>query len=160
MAACNPSELARRLRDGLIIRRSGVLLLPQTWLGREDEVATRCGLGPPLDLSIRVLASVPEGWTRLGLDWRCLVRDHLDAIATAEAPPGRCLLITNVDVLLAALRDEERRQFWRHLRQTYKPARGLLLCVPALATYLFPPDEREAWAAVERLAVIEGDGRW
>lgn len=160
MTAFDPPELARRLREGLVRLRTGVALLSPSWLGREEEVAARCGLESPLDLPTWVLERVPPGRTRLGLDWQVLVRDHLDVIAGASQPPGRCLLLANVDVLVAALRDEERRRLWGFLRETYRPQRGLMLCLPEPAAHLFPPDERAAWTAGERLTIVgrTGDG--
>lgn len=155
MTGLGPTELVRQLSGWRLQHRTGVLLLPREELGREHLLAARLGI-EAVDLRVWALERLPPDQRILDLTWSKLSWEYLQAIA--EAPlPGRCILVSNVDLLVAALRIEQRREYWRYLRGTLRPERGLLLAVPAGADHILTPDERQQWEVLGRLAIWNGD---
>ncbi|MBB6017422.1 hypothetical protein ACFP9V_18665 [Deinococcus radiopugnans] len=132
------SALVRRLTGGGLYVKTGLLLLPDAWLGREKEVAARLNLGHLDFQSWRVARLRPdERLLRYSAD-RLIA--ELDAVC-AERHEAQHLLLSNVDLPIAALSGEERQQFWTFLHSTFiKRPRALLAAFPQAAEELLPWD--------------------
>lgn len=148
------AELVSCLREIGLQYRTGVVLLPPQRLGHEPVLAARLNIDA-VDLHDWVLARLQPNQRWLDLTLHRLAWDYLRAIA-AEPRPGGCVLVANVDLFLAGLRIEQRRECWRYLRGTLRLERGLVLALPEGADHLLPLDERRAWEEHGRLAIWEG----
>lgn len=132
--------------------RSGLLCLPPHRLGREPEVAARLGVGYQ-DYRQWLLEQLAPGQRYLGFDWRQLIGHDLDGILSNAQPDRRCLLVSNFDLGVCALTAEDRQEFWTYLRESYRPAWGLLLALPHRSQRLIVDKELELWGADDRLAI-------
>ena len=148
------AALVESLRTTRFQHRTGVALLPQQHLGREATLAARLDIDA-VDLRAWVLERLQPGQRWLDLTLHRLAWEYLRAIA-AEPHPGGCVLVANVDLFLAGLPMEQRRECWRYLFRALRPDRGLILALPDGAEHLFPADERRAWEIASRLAVLDG----
>jgi tRNA nucleotidyltransferase/poly(A) polymerase len=130
--------LVRRLTGGGLYVKTGVLLLPRSWLGREKEVAARLNLGHFDYQSWRVARLRPdERFLRYSAE-RLL--GELDAIC-AERHEAQHLLLASLDLPVSALSGEERRKFWTFLHHGFtKRPRALLTAFPQAAEELLPWD--------------------
>ncbi|WP_158679835.1 hypothetical protein [Deinococcus sp. NW-56] len=130
--------LVRRLTGGGLYVKTGLLLLPRLWLGREKEVAARLNLGH-LDYQTWRVERLRLGERRLRYSADRLIAE-LDAICT-ERHEAHHLLLSNLDLPVAALSGEERRKFWTFLHSAFaKRPRALLATFPEAAEELLPWD--------------------
>lgn len=143
--------LARRLVGGGLYVKTGLLLLPRRWLGREAEVAARLNLGH-LDYQRWRVARLRPGERLLRLSAERLVAE-LDAICT-ERHEAQHLLLSTLDLPVAALSGEERRKFWSFVQSAFsKRPRALLIAFPQDAEELLPWDaDLQPWKDQGRLS--------
>lgn len=151
MNTTNPSELVTLLRGRSLRVRTGLWLMPGRFLGKEEDEAARLGLDA-LDIRRPILASLPEGARFVGLNAASLV-ETLDSIGQARSGSD-CVLVYNLDLLLARLPRQERLEVWQSLYGAFgNRARALLLTMPASADNLLPTTEMlAAWRRDGRLA--------
>lgn len=145
-----PGSLVALLQGVTLRNRTGLLLLPSAWLGRESEAAVRLAIGYG-DLQVAALASVAPGQKYLGLSWSGLIDGHISPLLRDSRPDGGCLLASNVDILLSALKPTDRGNFWRFLREDFRPSWGLILTLPETTRRLITDEEIGRWAADRRL---------
>jgi hypothetical protein len=144
------ARLVDQLQGDAYRNRTGILELPLTWLGREDELAARIGIGFS-DIQASLLLNLSPDQRFLGADWRQLITRYFDPLTAGRPPNGGGIILANVDLLTSYLREGDREEFWRFLRQSYRPPWGLLLTLPAANQHLISSDERERWVATDRL---------
>lgn len=154
MTDASVAALARLLCGEELRIRTGILLLGGSWLGREGELGARLNIGYQ-DLGQRTLEGVPSGRRFLGNTQNRLIAD-LSAVLADPRVPGRCVLVSNVDLFLAGLPPADHHRFWDFMRVTFRRARGLMLSFPSVATHLLPLGERDRWEEVGRIVVWEG----
>lgn len=144
-------SLARRLSGGGLYVRTGLLLLPQLWLGREAEIAARLNLGF-IDYPAWRAARLRDGEKLLRYSAERLVSE-LDAIC-AESQDSNHLLVANLDLPVSALNGEDGRRFVTFLRENFsKRPRSLLVCLPQSAGAALPWDaDLDVWTREGRLA--------
>ena len=144
-------QLVRRLMGGGLYVKTGVLLLPRPWLGRESEVAARLNLGR-LDFQHWRAARLQPGERILRYTAERLLAE-LDVICK-EQHQTEHLLIANLDLPVAALNGEERKKFWDFLNNAFsKRRRALLMTFPTQATELLPWEtDLKHWKDQGRLA--------
>jgi hypothetical protein len=121
------------------------------YLGQEADEAVRLGL-EALDLSKYWLDNLPEGTRFIGLTPNKLL-ECLDEIA--EISGGNdCVLIYNFDLLLAHLKQSERKILWDGLYSyMHHRTRALLIVMPETAVDLLPPSgDLIHWSQENRLA--------
>lgn len=151
MALGTLAEVVALLRSPLLRVRTALWLMPMDYLGREEEEAVRLRL-EAVDLRQVWLKTLPEGTKYIGLTPEKLL-DELDRIT--ELPGvSDCVLVYNVDLFLARLRQAERKTFWEGLFTALPHRqRGLLVVLPQRAGDLLPaPDQLSLWEREERLA--------
>ncbi|GGL18967.1 hypothetical protein [Deinococcus radiotolerans] len=130
--------LVRRVTGGGLYVKTGMVLLPQRWLGREKEIAARLNLGH-LDYQRWRVGRLRPGERLLRYSADRLIAE-LDAIC-AEKHEVRHLLVSNLDLPVAALSGEELRKFWAFLHSAFtKRSQGLLVAFPLAAEELLPWD--------------------
>ena len=154
MLGSDATRLVAMLRGPYLHNRSGILLLPPSWLGREPESAARLGIYCE-DHRQRVLSRLAPGQRYLGVDWTELISGDLDRLARDASPDGGCVLVANFDIMLSFLQSADRDRFWAFLREGFRPAWGLLLALPNMSQRLISDDERVEWASRGRLATWE-----
>jgi hypothetical protein len=149
------SELTARGLVDLLARnelriRTGILELPIDALGNESNLAVNLGIGCH-DVCTWKLNRTPADRTHLAISWQSLTEDLASLLSDLSAP-GYCVWASGIDVMLAAISFEERKQFWAFLRTTFRQSRGLLVSMPRMAAHLLPDDERTLWTQYGRLA--------
>lgn len=151
IGATEAEALVRRLTGGGVYVKMGLLLLPRPWLGREKEVAARLNLGY-LDYQTWRVERLRPGERLLRYSADRLIAE-LDAICT-ERHEAHHLLLSNLDLPVAALKAEERRKFWTFLYSAFtKRPRALLATLPEEAEELLPWDtELTQWKDQGRLS--------
>lgn len=154
MSKVSLGALIESLRSARLQHRTGVVLLPPQHLGREATLAARLEIDA-VDLRVWVLERLQPDQRWLDLTLHRFAWEYLRAIA-AEPRPGGCVLVANVDLFLAGLRTEQRRECWRYLFGALRPDRGLVLVLPDAAEHLFPANERRVWDEADRLVVLDG----
>jgi hypothetical protein len=133
--------------------RTGVLEIPPNDLGLEREMAIALGTGY-CNLCERRLARASDGRRTLDMGWERIVADIEDAL-TCRDILGSCLLVSGLDVLLAATDFENRKDFWNFMWGTFRGGRGLMLSLPTGATNLFPEVLRKTWEENDRLYALQ-----
>ena len=144
-------ELVGQLRRKAVTCKTGLLLLPRSRLGTEPNLAATNGMDA-VDLA-QVFVSKQSGDSDfVGITLQRLWKE-LDGIA--DSPDGSdCVLIYNVDLLLARLDSPDRQGLWRHLRQNPPhKRRAIVLLMPAEAAALLPSDnELTTWRRFRKVA--------
>ena len=154
MSESDLRQLAKRLTGRELRIRTGILEIPPAAMGAEDDVAVRLG-GTCLDMSFWELDRIPSDQRLFPLSAGDLANHIRDA--TQALPPGNgCVLLCNLDLLVARIEAAHRSVFWGYLRETFKFPRGILVIVPAGAGHLLAVSEREKWVQEKRLASWEG----
>lgn len=143
-------ELVALLRGPTLIVRTGLWLAPITVIGQEENEAARLGIDA-VDIREPILAALPEGTRFLGLSAARIV----EALETICHQPklSDCILVYNLDLLLARLSGQDRKELWRQLLAGFphRP-RALLLVMPQHAHHLLPTEEVEDnWRRDRRL---------
>lgn len=141
--------LVHLLASGGLYVRTGLLLLPAHWLGREGEIAVRLG-ATHVNYQQWKANRLAEGQTFLLLSPERLI-DDLDQLCL-ESHARTTLLISLLDLPLTALHPAERTRFWEFLHGTFsKRSRYLLLALPDTAIAALPAGLRR-WQAGGRVA--------
>jgi hypothetical protein len=147
-----PSELIDLLSGPTLTIRTGLWLVPLHVLGKEQDTAARLGIDAA-DLRVPIISSLPAGTRFLGLSTLTLV-EALDAVCS-QSRGSNCLLVYNLDLLLARLPRQERLDFWQFMFKSFPHRqRGLLLLMPQLANSLLPQQQmQDVWRRDGRLVV-------
>lgn len=147
-------ELVRVLKSPELRTRTGIVELPAALLVGAREWAIRWNVGL-LDMQLWEMQRIPEGRTRFRLGAPDLSK-HLSVATSELAPSHRAVLAANVDLLVARMKQEDRQNFWRHVRNTFRPMCGLLVLMPSGALHLLAEAERRLWIESDRLCTWEG----
>ncbi|GGO38479.1 hypothetical protein [Deinococcus humi] len=141
--------LVKLLSSGGQYVRTGILLLPSEWLGREGEVAARLGISH-VNYAGWKAAQLPAPQSFLLLSADRLLGE-LDELCL-ESHPHTTLLVSLLDLPLTRLHPAERSKFWQFFCGGFsKRPRALLLALPEAATLALPA-EAEGWQTEGRLA--------
>jgi len=143
-------ELSKLLRTKELRFRTGILLLSRAWFSRESEVSAYLEV-EHVDLKKWKLNSIPLDRRYLDIRWETLVED-LSEIVNDIKIYGQCILISNVDLFVAALSFDDRLRFWDFMRRTFRRPRGLIISFPAGVPHLLQDDERHQWEISGRIA--------
>jgi hypothetical protein len=147
-----PSHLVELLAGPTLTVRTGLWLIPTQLLGKEQDTAARLGIDA-VDLRRPIQASLPPGTRFLALSTQSVIT-ALDTVCR-EVNGSECLLIFNLDILLARLPRQDRLDIWHYVFNGFphRP-RGLLLLMPQIAEHLLPPNQiQDAWRRDGRLVV-------
>jgi len=151
MLTSSPHELADLLKGSSLIHRTGIWLLPVNMLGKEPDQAARLNLDA-VDIRTALLGGLPEGTRVLRLSGDKV----LQLLGTiCESPKGsNCLLVYNVDLLLARLPMQARSYVWNQLYSSFPHRKhALLIAMPEGANQLLPPPAAlKSWNSDKRLA--------
>ncbi len=146
-----PLEVVKQLQSRVLRVRTGIWLIPKSYLGHEADEAVRLGI-EAVDLRKDWLDKLLEDTRFIGVT-PDKVLERLDEIA--ESPDSSdCALIYNIDLLLAYMKQSGRKTVWEGLYNGM-PHRscGLLIAMPIMATYLLPSlDDLHHWRQENRLA--------
>jgi hypothetical protein len=157
MSDISAVQLVEFLRGASLHNRSGILLLPPSWLGREPEIAMRLGISYA-DERERVLQQLTPGQRYLGMGWEDFISKGLEGLASDARPDGDCVLVANADLLLSSFETADRRLFWSFLYERYRPTWGVLLALPGETRRLMMETERSDWTSAGRLSIWEEGG--
>ncbi len=148
-------ELVSIIRDrGRLRCRTGVLLIPEAELGRERELAARLNIDC-VDMAEHVNNSLPEE-TEFVPPGAAYVLRWLRDIANAESG-GDCVLVSNVDLLLARLEEQQRETVWRQLCNNFPNyRRGIIITLPAKGVSLLMSRETQDVWRKTRMAEMRG----
>ena len=152
MPEISATTLVRSLKGQTLRYRTGILLLPTPWLGREREVAARLGISYE-DERERVLRHLAPSQRFLGVGWQDVIAQYLEDLIHDGRPEGDCILVANLDLLVCSFSTEDRRHFWRNLREIARPAWGLLLALPFETRRILTEEERLLWTSAGRVAI-------
>lgn len=147
-----PFDLIELLSGLTLTVRTGLWLTPTRLLGQEQDAAARLGIDA-VDLRTPIKPRLPAGTRFLALSTQTLVTALDDVCKQKDG--SECLLVFNLDLLLARLPRQERLDFWRFMFSGFPHrSRGLLLQMPRIAEHLLPPNQMlDAWRHDGRLAV-------
>ena len=150
MASADPKSVIAQLRGPTLRVRTGLWLAPKEVINQAADYAARLGISC-VDIRALLVAELPAGTRFTGLTPFRVVA-LLDSICDGSDGTD-CVLVENLDLLLARLRLHERLEVWDHLRRAHAHRRrALLVLVPATAKHLLPPSEDlVAWRVDERL---------
>ena len=154
MASTTPVEaadLVTRLRGYSLRVRTGLWLLPVQLLQDMPNEGARLGI-EAVDCAWYLLAELPTDTRFVGVNSARII-ELLDEICL-QNQGGDCLLIFNLDLLVARLKQSERHEVWMHLYTSFSHRfRGLLIAMPQGTNALLPGgDWLAAWHRDERLA--------
>jgi hypothetical protein len=143
-------DLLVLLRGSTLTVRTGLWLVPSTFFGQEQDEAARLGIDA-VDVRLPILARLPAGTRFLGLT-EASVLEALDVICQ-QKDGGDCVLVYNLDLLLAKLPRQDRVEFWHYLYRGFPHrSRGLLIVMPSQATHLLPAGQSLTdWGRDQRL---------
>lgn len=142
--------LLAALQGGGMYTRTGLLLLPAFWLGREGEIAVRLSTSH-VQYQDWKLAQLLPGQSFLMYDAERLINE-LDLLCRQEQSYAT-LLISLLDLPLSALTPAERRKFWKFYFEAFsKRPRAVLLALPEHAAALLPDDLEQCWRDAGRIA--------
>jgi hypothetical protein len=133
MAKTDPDTLVELLRRGTPRTRVGLWRMPLNKIGKEAEIAIQLGVQ--------------------ALDISRYYYDHLPNTIASSIGSSNCVLIYNLDLLLAALKVEEQQQIWKDLFNRFpNRLRSLIIIIPETAYYLLPSETLlEKWQQESRL---------
>ncbi len=136
MQTSDPKKLIELLQKKTLRIRTGIWLMSASALGKEADHAARMNIDS-VDIREPLLGNLPEGTRFLGLNADRvlqLLQDISDQLSGSE-----CLLVYNIDLLLAKLSQNERVYIWRHLYDSFPNRRhALLISMPENASHLLP----------------------
>ena len=144
------SALVSDIRNVAAHTKVGLWRMPVKSIGEETKTAILLGV-QPLDISNYFLVNLPSGAEFARLSYSKIIQ-ALDSVANAKGPKD-CVLIYNLDLLLAGVTVEDRAQVWKTLFNGFphRP-RALLIAVPETAEPLLPSEQLlEKWQAASRL---------
>lgn len=146
-----PAEVVALIRANILRIRTGLWLLPSSYLGQERNEAARMLL-EAVDIRQEVINRLPADARFTGLTSQKVI-ELIDEISQQKGS-GDCALIYNLDLLLSRLPQQERDFVWQLLFEAmpHRP-RALLITMPVTATDLLPSLEQlNQWAREMRLA--------
>jgi hypothetical protein len=150
MVPSDPNTLVEFLRRGTPRTKVGLWRFPLSKIGKEAENAISLG-AEAVDVSRYYYQHRPSGadFARLSAPQ---VFNTLDEIASSNGT-SNCVLIYNLDLLLAALKLEERHQIWKGLFNRFpNRPRSLIIAIPDTAKHLLPSEDLlEKWKQESRL---------
>ncbi len=151
MAENELGELVRFLRTGNARTNVGLWLVPPSLVGQEPDMAVR----------LSIAAHDAVSYYRSTLDPRAeharlsasSLFDMLDGLAGSDLQSD-CVLVYNMDLLLARLSKEDRDSVWRDLYSRFPNRRcGFVIAIPQHARSSLPADEMlRLWRESGRLA--------
>jgi hypothetical protein len=150
MAFQHPSELVSSLQRPALRVRTGLWLLDSCLVGQEANEAARLGV-LAVDLRQDLLAQLPLETKFVPLDSDRLL-SLLHPISERHFT-GDCVLLHNLDLLLARLTHQQRADFWQFAFTgfSHRPS-ALLFTIPVSAENLVPGGEALGrWARGGRL---------
>lgn len=138
------------LRRHTLRTRIGLWRMPLDCVSKEPDVATQLQI-EAFDIRQAIQQQLPEGtrYVRLTLE---KVLEALDFVASSERWTD-CVLVYNLDLLLAGLKRDERQRVWESLLDglPYRQ-RALLLAVPVTAKQVLPSEQLlQVWQREGRL---------
>jgi hypothetical protein len=148
-----PTELITQLRHSRWRFRTALCLLPPPQLPRTAEFAARWGIGHA-DIRTPILTTIAPQQRLLDLTTEQKVIQALDALCHDPQAPD-CLLVANLDLLLAKLGKQAQERLWETLFNGFphRP-RALLLAMPTAAPTLPSESLYAKWVADGRTAVV------
>jgi hypothetical protein len=143
-------DVIQLMRHGGLRVRTAVWCLPPAQLSDLPNQAARLNLGWK-DARQPLLDQLAPTQKFLGLDAAKLI--NILAEFCQDPQQGDCLLVTNIDLLLARLRYHECVEVWRTLFNGFPHyPRALILVMPQQATTLLPSEKTiENWFREGRL---------
>jgi len=144
-------ELVTELSRQAVRCRTGILLVHRRHLGKEGDIAARCG-AQSVDAAATIAESISESSTYVHITASKLF-DLVDQL-TRRSEGADCLLVYNLDLPLAKLEAQDRLQLWRNLKDNlpYRQ-RAVVFVMPTAAQHLLPlEDELSEWESSLRLA--------
>jgi len=153
MYKTSPEALVEVLRSGELRIRTGVLMHSNTNTCFESELAVNLGVGYQ-NICSRILDQIPPTSNLLALN-RNSIFNALDSVIDDEKIQGRCVLVSGIDLLLAAISSEELLHFWDFFRDNYRRKRGVIISFPKAAINLLSIDEIKRWNDINRISLWE-----
>lgn len=150
MTLADPALLIPRLRGPTLRVKTGLWLAAKEVVKQAADHAARLGISC-IDIRARLLGDLPADTRFTGLTAFRVVA-LLDGICDGNTGTD-CVLVENLDLLLARLRALERTEVWEHLYAAHAHRkRALLLLMPNTAKHLLPSSEKlTAWREDGRL---------
>ena len=128
--------------------RTGLLLVPPTQLAKAGEIAARL-LADVEDIAQVALEAVPAGSRYVSLS-ASRVEEWIDWISNKPTGQARALVV-HLDLLLAGLKEDERAEVWRYVRNSMPHRRRVLIvAMPQGAERLLPSVQQ--WEEAGRCA--------
>lgn len=126
------------LRRHTLRTRIGLWCMPLDYVGQELVKATQLQIDA-FDVRQAIQQQLPEGTRYVRLTFEKIL-EALDFVASSRGWTD-CVLVYNLDLLLAGLKRDERQRVWESLLGglPYRQ-RALLLAVPATATQVLPSE--------------------
>jgi hypothetical protein len=136
MQTSNPKDLVDLLQKKTLRIRTGMWIIPVSMLGTELDQAARLDIDA-IDIRTPLLESLPEGTRYLGLNVDRILQ--LLQEVSDQLPGSECLLVYNLDLLLAKLPYKDIAYIWKHLYDSFPNRRhALLISMPETANHLMP----------------------
>jgi hypothetical protein len=136
MDLAKPLELVEYLRRHTMRSNVAVWRIPLSGVGFEADLAVQLGV-ELVDITQHYRSCLAQGTEFARLSASKLF-DALDQIASSEGFSD-CVLVYNLDLLLAGLKEADREQIWQDLyNRLPNRKRALLITIPDTATHLFP----------------------
>lgn len=144
------TELIQQIRQPGTRMGIGVWLLPQNYIGQEENLASRLNL-ESIDARNVYLQNLPQGARFSGLTRPNgyqklveMVRELANGVHHRD-----CLLVHTLDLLLLGLEVNERERFWQAVLEGLPyPRTKLVLTIMENAHSLFPPAFIQRYAAL------------
>lgn len=151
MQTSDPKDLIELLQKKTLRIRTGIWLMPVSMLGKEADHAARMNIDA-VDIRDPLLENLPEGTRYLGLNADRIMQ--LMQEISDQIPGSECLLIYNLDLLLAKLSYSEIIQVWQQLYDSFPNRRhALLISMPENADHLLPEfTSMRSWNKDKRLS--------
>lgn len=150
MAKTDPASLVNFLRSKTSRTRVGLWRSPLDQIGKEAEIAAHLGI-EALDISKYYLSGLASGaeFARLS---SAKVIQTLDKVASSNGKKD-CVLIYNLDLLLAGIKVDERQQVWQNLFNHFpNRPRAIIIFISENASLLLPTENLlEKWQGESRL---------
>lgn len=143
-------KLVAYLRQGTPRTRVGLWRSPLSWIGKETDIAISLGV-QALDVGAFYSDNLQPGADFARLSSANII-ETLDKVASA---PGQsnCVLVYNLDLLLAGVPIEHRQQVWQDLFNKFPHRlRAVVIMLPETALQLLPTEQLlEKWKNENRL---------
>jgi hypothetical protein len=151
MKTSEPKALIELLQKKMLRIRTGIWLMPVSMLGKEADHAARLNIDA-VDIRDLLLNSLPQNTRYLGLNSDRII--HLLQEISDQIQGSECLLVSNLDVLLAKLSYSDVCYVWQYLFDTFPNRRhALILAMPEGASHLLPEyTSIKTWNKDKRLA--------